>query len=177
MTSRRAQPATRRMAGGFVFRRVVALALAAGLVLGAATRVDAAGWAQIVPGESRRRDVEAVYGKPSRERSVVEEGRTVSEWTYTSDKCPKGVSRMVIAYGLILDGQFGPDVVRSLTVYPDPGAFSEAALTNGWGEPVRRGIDDASGRTLLGFAEGLIVALDRTGKYAEVMVFAPVPKR
>jgi hypothetical protein len=153
------------------------MVLIAGLVLVATPRGDAAGWAQIVPGESKRRDVEAAYGKPSRDRTVVEEGRTVGEWTYLSDKCPKGVNRMVIAWGLIVDGQFVADVVRALTVYPDAGAFSESALRNGWGEPVRRGIDDTTGRTLLGFSEGLIVALDRTGSYAEVMLFAPVAKR
>lgn len=165
------------MTASVAAQRILGALLIIGVALGAAGHAGAAGWGRVVPGDTTRRDVETIYGKPSREGSVVEDGRTGSEWTYLSDRCPQGVNRMVVAYGLIRNGQFVPDLVRALTLYPDAGVFTEAALSNGWGEPVQTGTDDSSGRALLRYAEGLWVALDRTGRYAEVMTFAPAPRR
>ena len=166
-----------RVPGRVAGRGLVAILLTHSVALGAPRVACAGGWGGITPGETTRREVEALYGKPGRERNVVQEGRTVSEWTYLSDRSPTGVSRVVVAFGLIKDGQFLPDLVRAVTLYPDPGAFTVAALRNGWGDPVARGVDDSSGRTLLRYAEGLVVALDQTGRFAEVMMFAPLPRR
>ena len=82
-------------------RRALGLLLLVGLALGPGglRRARAAGLGRITPGESTRRDVEAEYGKPSRDAAVVQEGRTVAEWTYAADRAPKGFTRMVVAFG------------------------------------------------------------------------------
>ena len=160
-------------------RRALGLLLLVGLTLGPGGRrpVRAAGLARITPGESTRKDVEAEYGKPSRDATVVQEGRTVAEWTYAADRAPKGFTRMVVAFGLFREGQFRPDLVRAVTFYPEAGVFTLAALTNGWGEPVATATDASTGRTILRYDGGPLVALDRTGRWAEVMTFPPAPPR
>jgi len=160
-------------------RRALGLLLLVGLALGPGglRRARAAGLGRITPGESTRRDVEAEYGKPSRDAAVVQEGRTVAEWTYAADRAPKGFTRMVVAFGLFREGQFRPDLVRAVTFYPEAGVFTLAALTNGWGEPVATATDASTGRTILRYDGGPLVALDRTGRWAEVMTFPPAPPR
>jgi hypothetical protein len=143
---------------------VVALAGAAG----------AASWGGITPGETVRRDVEARYGKPSRERQVTEGALVGSEWTYSGDRAPTGLASMVVSFGLIGPRGFAPDVVRGLTLNPKPKVFPVTMLTNGWGKPDAIGTDEQSGRPALRWdAESLLVVLDKSGAYAETMVFAP----
>ena len=84
---------------------------------------------------------------------------------------------MVVAFGLFREGQFRPDLVRAVTFYPEAGVFTLAALTNGWGEPVATATDASTGRTILRYDGGPLVALDRTGRWAEVMTFPPAPPR
>ena len=160
-------------------RRAIGLLLLVGLALGPGgfRLARAAGLARITPGESTRKDVEAEYGKPSRDATVVQEGRTVAEWTYAAGRAPKGFTRMVIAFGLLREGQFQPDLVRALTLYPEAGVFTLATLANGWGEPVATATDASTGRIIHRYAGGLLVALDRTGRWAEVMTFPPGPPR
>jgi len=153
------------------------LAVSVALGLGGLHPAAGAGFGRITPGETTRKEVEGEYGKPSREATVLTEGRTVAEWTYLSGRAPKGITRMVIAFGLIRNEQFEPDLVRSLTLYPDAGVFPLKALTNGWGEPAATAKDSSTGRTIFRYAGGLFVALDRTGRWAEVMTFAPAPPR
>jgi hypothetical protein len=134
----------------------------------------AVGWGGITPGETLRREVEARYGKPSRERTVAEEGRTGAEWTYTGDQTPKGIERMVVSFGLLKGGLFQPDVVRSLTLYPRRGVFPMKMVADGWGKPDAIGTDEQTGRPAFRYdAKGLLVILDKTGAWAELMVFAP----
>lgn len=149
------------------------------IVLGAVTvagPVAAASWGGITPGETTRREVETQYGPPSRERIVVEEGRTLPEWTYTSERTPRGVTRMVVSFGLIRAGAFVPELVRSLALYPEARVFSVRSLTNGWGEPIVTGTEDQTGRRVHRYSGGLLVILDKTGDWAEVMLFAPAPR-
>lgn len=148
--------------------------LAAAAMLLAATAVSAAGWGGITPGETRQRDVEARYGRPSRERSVTEGGLTGAEWTYVGDRAPRGLERMVVGFGLVRPTGFVPDLVRALTLYPKPHVFSVAKLTEGWGKPDAIGTDEQTKRSVLRYdAEAILVFLDRSGEWAEVMVFAP----
>lgn len=157
-------------------RRRVLLGLGA-LALGGIRPRRAAGetWGGITPGESVQREVEALFGRPSRERTVVEEGRATAEWTYAGERAPRGMERMVVTYGLLRkDGVFAPDLVRALTLYPRPHVFSMRAIGNGWGDPDATGREEATGRTSLHFRQrGLLIILDRTGGWAEMLLFAP----
>src|SRR5262249_18703701 len=125
-------------------------------------------------GETVRREVEARYGKPSGERTIAEEGRTAVEWTYGGDRAPRGLDRMVVGFGLVRSGLFQPDVVRVLTLYPRPGVFPARTIAEGWGKPDAIGTDEQTGRPAFRYdAKGLLVILDKSGEWAELMVFAP----
>ena len=148
---------------------VLALALSAW-----ALPASAASWGGITPGETLRRDVEARYGKPSRERTVTEEGRTAPEWTYVGDGAPRGMERIVVSFGLLRGNTFVPDLVRSVTLYPRPGVFRVKTVSEGWGKPDAIGTDEQTGRPAFRYdAKGLLVIFDRSGEWAEVMVLAP----
>lgn len=153
------------------------LALAMGLALGlfAATGdVGAENWGGITPGETTRAGVEALFGRPSRERTLVEEGQTVSETTYAAERAPRGAERMVVSFGLLAGNRFVPDLVRSVTLYPRPRVFSIKAITNGWGTPEAVGTEEATGRPSLHYRNaGLLIIMDKTGSWAEIMLFAP----
>jgi hypothetical protein len=158
-------------------RAVIGLGLAC-LLLAAGVPALAASWGGITPGESLRRDVESRYGAPSRTQSVTEEGRTSVEWTYSGERAPQGSERMVVSFGLLRGATFVPDVVRALTLYPKPGVFRVPTLSAGWGKPEGIGTDRQTGRSALRYdAQGLLVILDRTGQWAETMIFAPPQKR
>jgi hypothetical protein len=159
---------------GRPWRGLGGLVLAAAVAVQAAVPLGAEVWGGLTPGVSTRRDVEALYGKPSRERAVVEEGRTVPEWTYAGERAPVGIERVVVSFGLLRAGVFAPDVVRAITVYPRPHVFSLRAITNGWGTPDAIGTEEATGRPSFHYrARGLLIVLDRTGSWAELMLFAP----
>ncbi len=152
---------------------VLGLALIVGL-LAPAGDLGAESWGGLTPGETMRAGVEALYGKPSRERSLVEEGRTVAEWTYAGERAPRGLERMVLSFGLLVDGRFVPDVVRSIALYPKPHVFSLRSITNGWGTPDLVGTEEATGRASFHYQKlGLLIILDRTGAWAEFMLLAP----
>jgi hypothetical protein len=156
---------------------VIGLAVA-WLLLAAGAPALAGSWGGVTPGETLRRDVESRYGAPSRTQNVTEEGRTSVEWTYSGERAPQGMERMVVSYGLLRGTTFVPDVVRALTLYPKPGVFRVQAISAGWGKPEGIGTDQQTGRSALRFdAQGLFVILDKTGQWAETMVFAPPQKR
>jgi hypothetical protein len=139
-----------------------------------ATAVSAAGWGGITPGETRQREVEARYGRPSRERSVTEGGLTGAEWAFVGDRAPRGLDRMVVGFGLVGPQGFTADLVRVLTLYPKPRVFTVASLTQGWGKPDAIGTDEQTKRSVLRYdARAILVFLDRSGEWAEVIVFAP----
>jgi hypothetical protein len=148
------------------------------LLLAAGVPALAASWGGITPGETMRQEVEARYGAPSRTQTVTEEGRTSAEWTYVGERAPRGLERMVVGYGLLRGTAFVPDVVRVLTLYPKPGVFRVQVLAQGWGKPEALGSDERTGRSAMRYdTQGLLVILDKTGQWAETMVFAPQPKR
>jgi hypothetical protein len=144
------------------------------LLLAAAGDVGAEAWGGVTPGETTRAGVERLFGRPSRERTLVEEGRTAAESTYAAERAPGGMERMVVSYGLMVGGRFVPDVVRAVTLYPKPRAFSLRAITNGWGTPDAIGTEEATGRPSFQYREkGLLIILDKSGAWAELMLFAP----
>lgn len=151
-----------------------AVSIAGLIVLGAATLASAAGWGGITPRETTRREVEVRYGRPTRERQVTEGTLTGAEWTYSGDRAPKGLDRMVVGFGLVREGGFAPDVVRSLTLYPKPRVFTALELMAGWGKPDAIGSDEETGRMMLRYdAKGILIVLDRSAQWAETIVFAP----
>lgn len=155
---------------------VAAVGLALAVSAWPAGRLAAESWGGLTPGVSTRRDVETLFGRPSRERPVVEEGRTVPEWTYVAERAPSGLERMVVSFGLLRGGAFDPDLVRAITIYPRPRVFSLLAITNGWGTPEGIGTEEATGRPSLHYPRrGLLIILDRSGSWAELILFAPAP--
>jgi citrate lyase beta subunit len=124
-----------RMTHGRRLRWLLGLALLTVVVLAARGNAGAESWGGITPGETTRADVERLYGRPSRERSLVDEGRTVAEWTYAEDRAPGGLARMVVSYGLMAGDRFAPDVVRSVTLYPKPQVFTLQSISSGWRQP------------------------------------------
>jgi hypothetical protein len=143
-------------------------------MLAAAGGVGAESWGGLTPGETTRQGVERLYGRPTRERTLVEEGRTVTEWTYAADRAPRGVERMVISFGLLAGDRFAPDVVRAVALYPRPHVFSLRAITNGWGTPDAIGTEEATGRQSFHYrAKGLLIILDKTQSWAEFLLFGP----
>lgn len=142
--------------------------------LAAAERLSAENWGGLTPGETNQAGVEAIYGKPSRDRPVVEEGRTVAEWTYAGDRAPRGLERMVISFGFMVSGRFAPEVVRSIVLYPKPHVFSLLAISNGWGKPDAIGTEESTGRPSFHYRTlGLFIILDKTGSWAELLLFSP----
>jgi len=153
--------------------RALALVLVAGVLAGAGD-VGAESWGGLTPGETVRSGVEALYGRPSRERSLVEEGRTVAEWTYAGERAPRGLERMVVSFGFMAGGRFAPDIVRSVALYPPPHVFSLRAISTGWGMPDAIGTEEATGRPSFHYrAQGLLIVFDKTGAWAEFLLFGP----
>jgi hypothetical protein len=143
-------------------------------MLAPAGRLGAESWGGLTPGETKQAGVEAVHGKPSRERPLVEEGRTVAEWTYAGDRAPRGLERMVISFGFMVGGRFAPDVVRSIAIYPKPHVFSLTAISNGWGPPDAIGTEESTGRPSFHYrTQGLFIIFDKTGSWAELLLFSP----
>ncbi len=163
-----------RIGGGTRARQEVLGLVLAMAVLAAAGGLGAENWGGLAPGETMRAGVETLYGRPSRERTLVEEGRTVAEWTYAGERAPQGLERMVISFGLVAGGRFAPDVVRSIVLYPKPHIFSLRSISNGWGPPEAIGTEEATGRPSFHYrTKGLFIIFDKTGAWAELMLFAP----
>jgi hypothetical protein len=166
----------RRSVGPGAGRRGAAslgLALALTMLAGAG-EVGAESWGGLTPGETTRAGVETLFGRPSRERTLVEEGRTVAEWTYAAERAPRGMERMVVSFGYLVGVRFAPDVVRAVTLYPKPHVFSLRTITNGWGAPDAIGTEEATGRPAFQYRNrGLLIILDKTGSWAEFMLFGP----
>jgi hypothetical protein len=162
------------MTHGRPLRWLLGLALLAVVVLAAPGNAGAETWGGITPGETMRADVERLYGRPSRERSLVDEGRTVAEWTYAEDRAPRGLVRMVVSYGLMPGGRFAPDVVRSVTLYPKPQVFTLQSIASGWGQPDAIGTEEATGRPSFHYrTRGLLIIFDKGGSWAELLLFGP----
>jgi hypothetical protein len=81
---------------------------------------------------------------------------------------------MVLSFGLMVTGRFVPDVVRAVTLYPKPRVFALPAISSGWGSPDAIGTEEATGRPSFHYrTRGLLIILDKTGSWAELMLFGP----
>jgi hypothetical protein len=157
-----------------VRRRALGLVVLGALLLASVGDVGAESWGGMTPGETNRAGVERLYGRPSRERSMVEEGRTVTEWTYAGERAPQGLERMVISFGLDAGGRFSPDLIRALTLYPKPHVFSFRSVSSGWGPPDAVGTEESTGRPSFHYRTlGLLIIFDKTGSWAEFLLFGP----
>jgi hypothetical protein len=135
-----------------------------------------ADWGGIQPGLSTRQNVETLYGRPSWERTVVEEKRSLLEWTYTGERAPKGVRQMVVSFGLNSASGFREDLVRALEIHPTPGVFTVESITMTWGKPQAIGTNQETGQTMIRYdGAGLLVVMNRRGDSVEVMLFVPKP--
>jgi hypothetical protein len=135
-----------------------------------------ADWGGIQPGLSTRQNVETLYGRPSWERTVVEEKRNLLEWTYAGERAPRGVTRMVVSFGLNGASGFRDELVRALQIYPAPGAYTIGNITAAWGKPEAIGTNQETGQVMFRYnAQGLLVVMNRRGDSVEVMLFVPTP--
>lgn len=151
--------------------RALAALLASMVVSGLAA---AAGWGGITAGVTTREEVETLFGRPTRQRVVAEEGQTGTEWTYVGERAPRGLERLVVGFGLLGPDGFAPDLVRSLTLYPKPRVFTAEMIGQGWGKPDAIGTEEQTGRPAMRYdQEGLLVVMDPTAQWAEVLVLAP----
>ncbi len=81
---------------------------------------------------------------------------------------------MVVSFGTLRPEGFLPDIIRSVAIYPKPRMFSLESIGRGWGTPDAVGTDEQTGRPAFRYdAKGLLIILDRSGTWAEVLLFAP----
>lgn len=146
-----------------------AIALAVGLFLvGVAHGAE---WGTLVPGQSTIESVRAAYGEPTRRNSVKVEGYDTIEWVYEGERAPRGVRRLSVEFGLLMEGGYRPELVRLFRLEPMPGIFTQRAVLLGWGPPTRVGKDGET--PVFFYQDGLIVLFDKQGWIAERMIFTP----
>ncbi|OLC17764.1 MAG: hypothetical protein AUH29_00890 [Candidatus Rokubacteria bacterium 13_1_40CM_69_27] len=131
----------------------------------------AAEWGTINPGQSTMEAVRAQYGGPTRTATQKVEGYDTAQWVYEGPQAPGGIRRLVVDFGLLTPAGFQPALVRSLTLEPKPGAFTQTTVLEGWGEPTKV---SAAGQPKSFFYEsGLVVLFDTEGWQVETMLFTP----
>lgn len=133
--------------------------------------LSAADWGGITPGRSTQEDVRRLFGPPTQQRILTEDGHQTQEWTYEQAQAPPGLIRLTVAFGLLAPDGFKPTLVRALILYPKENLFPLPAIQTGWGQPSRQGTDKDTGRPTLYYDEGLVVFLDKEGRWAEEMYF------
>ncbi len=140
----------------------------------AGSMASAADWGGIQPGVSTSQDVEALYGPPVTRHTVVEEGHSAPEWTYTGTRAPRGVDRLVVSFGLMGSSGFRGDLVRAVTLYSKPRIFTVEGITSAWGKPDAIGTNEKTGQTLFRYdTKGLLVVMHKSGEWVEVLLFTP----
>ena len=149
------------------------LALVVLLVLAPlAAPVGAADWGTITPGITTMDQVRAQYGGPTRATTQKADNYDTAQWVYEAAQAPVGMVRMTVDFGLLNEGAYRADIVRSFKLEPRPGVFTREMIAAGWGEPTNvspRG--DMPPRIF--YASGLFVTFDKDGQIAESMLFMP----
>lgn len=148
---------------------VRALALLALLLL--ATPTPAAEWAAIDPGHSTAEDVRARFGSATRTEAQKLEGHDAAQWIYEGGQAPAGMRRLVVEFGLMVDGAYRKDVVRALRLEPKPGIFTRRVIVSGWGEPPHVGRENEA--EVFVYPDGLLVYFDKDGWDARLVLFTP----
>lgn len=154
-------------------RSARALALTLSLSLGALSApAHAAEWGTIIPGTTTMDQVRAQYGGPAKTTTQKVDNYDTAEWIYDGPQAPRGMIRMTVDFGLLVDGTYRPTVVRSFELEPRRGVFTRQMVTAGWGEPSyvsQRGQMPPS----FFYESGLLVTFDKDGRMAESMLFTP----
>lgn len=138
--------------------------------------LSAADWGGITPGKSTQEDVRRLFGPPTQARTRTEDSHQTQEWTYEGAQAPPGLIKLEVKFGLLAPEGFKPTVVRALVLYPKENLFPLATIQTGWGRPSRQGTHQESGRPVIEYDEGLVIFLDKEGRWAEEMYFV-IPQR
>lgn len=148
-------------------RSRVALALV--LLAALAVPARALDWNLIVPGESTTASIRARWGEPTKAAPQKIEGYDALEWVYEGALAPVGMERMVVDFGLLTAAGYKPDTVRSFRLDPRPGTFTKKLVVDGWGVPLKVGVD--AGRDVFVYEDGLLVYFEKDGVNATTMIF------
>jgi hypothetical protein len=133
----------------------------------------AADWGGIVPAETTREAVKAQYGEPSKESKRKVEKHDSTEWVYEGARAPSGIIRMVLEFGIVKDGRYQPNIVRTFRLEPRPGVFQRRHVVLAWGKPDRGGTQD--GVPVLLYKSGLTVYFDKDIINATALWFTAPP--
>src|SRR5688572_31179425 len=115
--------------------------------------------------------VRARYGGPTKTETQKVDSHDTVTWVYEAAQAPVGLLRMVVDFGLLQDGTYRRDVVRSFKLDPKKGIFHRRIVLAGWGAPERVGKQgDAE---VFYYSDGLVVMFDKEGFQAHTLVFTP----
>jgi hypothetical protein len=145
-----------------------------GLVLLLAAAAGAADWGQIKPGVSTQADVRARYGAPTRETTQKVESYDTLQWTYEGAQAPRGITKMIVDFGLLTPSGYKKEVVRTFRLEPKADVFNVKLVVDGWGPPTRVGKEGDAEFFL--YEEGLLVYFGPDAKQVTVMIFTPPQK-
>ena len=145
-----------------------ALVLAA-LMLALPSPLWAAGWGGIEPGQTTLEDVRGRYGRPSRETRAKVQGYDTVQWIYEGSQAPPGLTRILVDFGILIDKDYKPSVVRILRLEPKPLIFGRNTVIDGWGVP--DGVSKVNEQETFFYKAGLLVTFDKEGQTAVVMNF------
>jgi len=147
-----------------------ALAVAVAL-LAWASAAEAAEWQAIRPGETVQSAMRTQFGSPTRMLSQKVEGYDSPQWVYEREQAPKGMTRVIIDFGVLTPQGYRADVVRLMTLEPHKGVFTRRAIVDGWGEPDSADVE--GDKKVIRYLSGLFVYFDTAGWMAEKMYFTP----
>ena len=148
-----------------------ALLLAVVACIGVSAPAMAAEWGLINPGETTMPAVRSRYGPPTKSTSQKLEGHDVQQWVYEGAQAPRGMQRMTVDFGLMVNSVFPREVVRSLLLEPRPGVFDRAMIVTGWGQPT--GVGRQGDVPAFLYEEGLFVYFGKDGEAVTSMLFTP----
>ena len=154
---------------------VLRLGLAALALLPVTPPARASDWGLIRPGESTTQTVRARYNAPTRvERQKVESYDT-ENWVYEGEQAPSGIVRLTVEFGIVQDGKYRADIVRSFRLEPHGSTFNRGIISNGWGLPDRAG--QRGDQDFFLYKDGLLVYFAPDGWAVQLMIFTlPQPR-
>jgi len=137
-----------------------------------AAPAGAADWGTITPGTTTTEQVRAQYGGPTRATTQKADNYDTTQWVYEEAQAPVGMIRMTVDFGLLAEGTYRANIVRSFKLEPRPGVFTRQMIAAGWGEPTS--VSPPGDRPpRIFYASGLFVTFDKDGLIAESMLFMP----
>jgi hypothetical protein len=155
--------------------RARALFLVVVLVLLGAPVARASDWGLIRPGASTTQTVRARYHAPTRIERPKVEGYDTESWIYEGEQAPSGIERLTVDFGIVQDGKYHADIVRSFRLEPHGSTFNRGIVSNGWGFPDRAGRQGDEEFFL--YKDGLLVYFAPDGWSVRLMIFTPPQPR